>query len=84
MSNAQNDKIIDDKRDKVEWETIYEQTKIDRHKLDCYDDLLKALILAKKHLDYCDYGDEWERECAKENKLSDKIQQAINKAEEPS
>lgn len=43
-------------------------------------DLLKALQDAQAHLEYCNYGDNWERECAKEQKLSEKIEAAIEKA----
>lgn len=36
----------------------------------------ETLILAQEHLDYCGYGDSWERECAIESKLEDKIDSA--------
>ena len=44
-------------------------------------DLLIALKAAKEHLDYCGYGDSWERECAEESKLEEMIDTAIAKAE---
>jgi hypothetical protein len=44
--------------------------------------LLNALKLAQEHLDYCNYGDSWEQECARESKLSKVIDDAIEKAEE--
>lgn len=43
--------------------------------------LLDALREAKEHLDYCNYGDKWENECAKEAKLDQKIDTAISLAE---
>lgn len=43
--------------------------------------LLKALKLASEHLDYCGYGDRWERECAQAAKLEEKIAAAIEAAE---
>jgi len=36
----------------------------------------ETLILAQEHLDYCGYGDSYERECARESKLEDKIDDA--------
>jgi hypothetical protein len=39
--------------------------------------LLDALIDAGAHLDYCGYGDSWERECAVHAKLPKKIEAAI-------
>lgn len=43
-------------------------------------ELLKALQKAQAHLEYCGWGDSWERECANEDKLPAKIQTAIDKA----
>ena len=44
-------------------------------------DLIKmlgeALSAAQDHLDYCGYGDSWERECAKQAKLPEQINAAI-------
>jgi len=39
--------------------------------------LLEALEAASTHLDYCGYGDKWERECAEELGLEEKISAAI-------
>ena len=39
--------------------------------------LREALEAASDHLDYCGYGDAWERECAIHHKLSDKINNAL-------
>ena len=39
--------------------------------------LYEALVLASEHLNYCGYGDSWERECAKEENLEVKIDNAI-------
>jgi hypothetical protein len=45
-------------------------------------DLLEALQCALDHLEYCGYGDSWERECALtgEDPLDKKIEAAIAKA----
>ena len=43
--------------------------------------LLEALHDAQDHLDYCNYGDNWERECAREAKLPEKIEAAIAAAQ---
>ena len=36
---------------------------------------------AREHLEYCGYGDKWERECAVEKKLEQQIKEAITEAE---
>lgn len=41
--------------------------------------LREALQAAQAHLDYCGYGDKWERECAAEEKLEEKINDALEK-----
>jgi len=38
----------------------------------------ETLIKAEAHLDYCNYGDKWERECAIECKLDKDIIKAID------
>ena len=43
-------------------------------------ELLEALKAASDHLDYCGYGDSWERECAVEAGLKKQIAAAIEKA----
>ena len=43
-------------------------------------ELLQALESAKEHLDYVNYGDSWERECAHDSKLPDRLEVAIAKA----
>jgi hypothetical protein len=43
-------------------------------------DLLEVLKLAEQHLEYCGYGDSYERECARDEKLPQKIATAIAKA----
>jgi hypothetical protein len=48
---------------------------------DLIEELVAALKAAKDHLDYCGYGDRWERECAKEAKLEQQIDNALAKAE---
>lgn len=45
--------------------------------VNCHDALLKMLKEAYAHLDYCGWGDKWERECAKEDKLQERILKAI-------
>jgi hypothetical protein len=43
-------------------------------------DLLEALQAAQQHLEFCGYGDKWERECATEEKLEELINAALAKA----
>jgi hypothetical protein len=43
--------------------------------------LAEALQEAAQHLDYCGYGDKWERECAYEAKLPQKIEAALQLVE---
>lgn len=40
-------------------------------------ELYQALLAARDHLDYCGYGDNWERECARADKLEEKIENAL-------
>ncbi len=42
-------------------------------------DLTVALEAARDHLEYCGYGDSWERECARDSGLSKQIEDAILK-----
>ena len=46
-------------------------------------DLAEALIAAKEHLEYCGYGDQWEREKAKVQGLAEKIDKSLKKAGYP-
>ena len=39
--------------------------------------LAEALAEAKEHLEYCGYGNKWEREIARESKLQEKIKEAL-------
>jgi len=39
-------------------------------------DMLKE---AHDHLEYCGYGDKWERECAREDKLDERIVNVLQK-----
>jgi len=39
--------------------------------------LERALQAAKEHLEYCGYGDKWERECAEASKLEEQIEEAL-------
>jgi hypothetical protein len=39
----------------------------------------EALELAHDHLDYCGWGDSWERECAFHHKLPEKITSVLEK-----
>ena len=43
--------------------------------------LVDALTDAKSHLEFCGYGDSYERECAKAGKLEQRIAAAIELAE---
>lgn len=40
-----------------------------------------ALKAASAHLDYCGYGDRWERECAEAENLENKIDEALGQFE---
>ena len=44
-------------------------------------ELYEALQKAEQHLSYCGYGDTWERECAREDKLEERISTALIKTE---
>lgn len=56
--------------------TPEEQTAYD--KLVARNNVLKeALQAASEHLDYCNYGDKWERECAVSAGLPEKIEKAL-------
>lgn len=44
--------------------------------------LYSALDAANDHLDYCGFGDSYERECATEQKLPEKILNALTLANE--
>ena len=52
----------------------------ERTKGEVIAELLDALKAAKEHLEYCGYGDSWERECAEAQGLQEKIEDAIAKA----
>lgn len=45
-------------------------------------ELTEALQAASDQLDYCGYGDSWERGCAFESKLPEKIEAALKRAAE--
>lgn len=40
--------------------------------------LRAALQAAADHLDYCGYGDRWESECARSEKLEERIEKALD------
>lgn len=40
--------------------------------------LREALTAARKHLEYCGYGDKWERECAMAQGLEKQIDNALD------
>lgn len=46
------------------------------------EELRDALEAAKHHLEYCGYGDRWEADCAREEKLQEKIEAALKRADE--
>lgn len=39
--------------------------------------LVETLQSASEHLEYCGYGDRWERECAQATNLEDRIMEAL-------
>ena len=43
-------------------------------------EMYEALDAAQAHLDFCGYGDEYERDCAREKGLPDQISIALTKA----
>ncbi len=47
-----------------------------------YKLVLDGLQKAEEHLEYCGYGDNWERECAREQGLASTIEHALTKAKE--
>jgi hypothetical protein len=53
---------------------LYEDVKALEEKL---AHVRSALAKASEHLDYCGYGDSWERECAIAGKLEETIQNAL-------
>lgn len=44
-----------------------------------FKELREVLELAGSHLEYCNYGDKWERECAFEDKLPQRIAEILEK-----
>ena len=46
-----------------------------------FEQVVDALQEASSHLDYCGYGDSWEREGAYDQKLPEKISTALMAAE---
>lgn len=44
--------------------------------------LRDALSDAVEHLDYCGYGDKWERECADHAKLPEKLTRVLDETKE--
>ena len=46
-----------------------------------YKELYDALVLAYNHLEWCGYGDKYERECARDERLSQTLATAILNAE---
>jgi len=45
------------------------------------EELLRVLKLARDHLEYCGYGDSYERDCARDEGLPRLIEQTIKRAE---
>lgn len=52
----------------------------DKQKIKLLRDVLEE---ARDHLDYCSYGDPWERECAQEKKLEEQIINALRITNSP-
>ena len=50
--------------------------------IDYIEILEDCLIAAENHLDYCGYGDSWERKCAREDNLQNRLRAAIILIEE--
>jgi len=46
-------------------------------------ELLEMLMAAQAHLEYCGWGDAFERQCARDEGLPEKITAAIARAELP-
>lgn len=44
--------------------------------------LLEALVKAEQHLSWCGYGDSYERDCAKDDKLPEFLESVIKEATE--
>ncbi len=68
-----------DKKAARQEENRAKRTEIERRAA-AYPDLLEALKAASDHLDYCGYGDSWERECAVASGLEKQIEDALEKA----
>lgn len=45
-----------------------------------FDQVVNALYSAEGHLNYCGYGDSWERECAEDSGLAKEISEALEAA----
>lgn len=50
---------------------------MDNKTLESMKEIAEALQAAVEHLDYCGYGDSYERECAREDKLPEKLEAAL-------
>ena len=46
-------------------------------------EILELLTEAEQHLEYCGYGDNWERECADASKLPERLSTVIAKYSKP-
>lgn len=47
-----------------------------------YKQLALLFLEASAHLGYCGFGDEWERECAKEDKLPQRLEKMATRIEQ--
>lgn len=61
-------------------EDVYPEQQANAHLIAAAPEMLAALQEAQDHLEFCSYGDSYERECARENKLPQLINAAITKA----
>lgn len=48
---------------------------------DLEEQLFNVLTDAEQHLEYCGWGDSWERECAYDSKLPDRVTAALKAAD---
>ncbi len=75
--SRRGDKDVDAVREEINANGAFIVKAVNSH-----DQLVKALKLAQSQLEYCGYGDAWERECAEEADVEGKIDEALKAAGE--